>query len=178
MRMMGMMTMWMMAMPHRMMKMNIAPVVVPCAAWPGEAEAVGGERALLAGRHAVAEQLLRLLERLVLERLVLNDEDGPRALRDELARRDVVTEGGQRWRRRQRGGHVPLYCCASARHQQHRQAFLLHLTLRGKTHVPATTSRRQAWSADGWSVARVRALSHRAAQPEEEQNKREHRVAE
>ena len=111
--MMGMMPMP----PHRMMPMNIAPVVVFWYAWLGEAEAVGGERALLAGRHAVAEQLLRLLERLVLERLVLNDEDGPRALRDELARRDVVTEGGQRWRRRQRGGHVPLYCCASARRQ-------------------------------------------------------------
>ena len=106
--MMGMMGMvGMMAMPpHRMMIMNIAPVVVFWYAWLGEAEAVGGERALL-----------RLLERLVLERLVLNDEDGPRALRDELARRDVVTEGGQRWRRRQRGGHVPLYCCASARRQ-------------------------------------------------------------
>ena len=102
--MMGVMgVMGMMAMPpHRMMPMNIAPVVVFWFAWPGEAEAVGGER---------------LLERLVLERLVLNDEDGPRALRDELARRDVVTEGGQRWRRRQRGGHVPLYCCASARRQ-------------------------------------------------------------
>ena len=113
---MWIMAMWMMAMPHRMMPMNIAPGVVFWYAWFGE-------------------QLLRLLERLVLERLVLTDEDGPRALRDELARRDVVTEGGQRWRRRQRGGHVPLYCCASARRQQHRQAFLLDLTLRGKTHV-------------------------------------------
>ena len=35
--MMGMMPMWIMAMPHRMVKMKIAPVVVSCAAWPGEA---------------------------------------------------------------------------------------------------------------------------------------------
>ena len=40
-RSVGMMPMWIMAMPHRMMKMRTAPVVVSCAAWLGEAEAVG-----------------------------------------------------------------------------------------------------------------------------------------
>ena len=60
---------------------------------------------LLAGQHAVAQQLLQLLERLVLERLViLNDENGPRALRDELARRDVVTELARRVRELQHAG--------------------------------------------------------------------------
>jgi hypothetical protein len=44
---MGMMTMWMMAMTHRMMKMKITPIVVSCAAWPGEAEASESTRLTL-----------------------------------------------------------------------------------------------------------------------------------
>jgi hypothetical protein len=51
MRMMGMMAM------HRMMKMNITPVVVSCAAWPGEAEASESTRLTLkiAGSPSRAE---------------------------------------------------------------------------------------------------------------------------
>jgi hypothetical protein len=49
--MMGMMTMWTMAMPHRMMKMKITPVVVSCAAWPGEAEASESTRLTLSAEH-------------------------------------------------------------------------------------------------------------------------------
>ena len=51
--MMGMMPMWIMAMPHRMMKMKIAPVVVSCAAWPGEA----GSLATLAARRRVVRRV-------------------------------------------------------------------------------------------------------------------------
>ena len=48
---MGMMTMWMMAMTHRMMKMKITPIVVSCAAWPGEAEASESTRLTLSAEH-------------------------------------------------------------------------------------------------------------------------------
>jgi hypothetical protein len=48
-----MMPMWIMAMPHRMMKMKIAPVVVSCAAWPGEA----GSLATLAARRRVVRRV-------------------------------------------------------------------------------------------------------------------------
>jgi hypothetical protein len=53
---MGMMPMWIMAMPHRMMEMKIAPVVVSCAAWPGEAVASESTRLTLnAGSPSSAE---------------------------------------------------------------------------------------------------------------------------
>ena len=53
---MWIMAMWMMAMPHRMMKMEIAPVVVSCAAWPGEAVASESTRLTLnAGSPSRAE---------------------------------------------------------------------------------------------------------------------------
>jgi hypothetical protein len=53
---MGMMPVWIMAMPHRMMKMKIAPVVVSCAAWPGEAVASESTRLTLnAGSPSSAE---------------------------------------------------------------------------------------------------------------------------
>ena len=54
--MMGMMPMRIMSMPHRMMKMKIAPVVVSCAAWPGEAVASESTRLTLnAGSPSSAE---------------------------------------------------------------------------------------------------------------------------
>ena len=53
---MGMMPMWIMVMPHRMMEMKIAPVVVSCAAWPGEAVASESTRLTLnAGSPSSAE---------------------------------------------------------------------------------------------------------------------------
>ena len=60
--MMGMMVMWVMAMPHRMMKMQITPVAVSCTAWPG-AEASESTRLTLksVGSPSIAELDLMLL---------------------------------------------------------------------------------------------------------------------